>query len=718
MSVTYSIFENEDMKGATIIVDGEPFTITSTHVSWDAIIDGLIRSTLTADEISGLINPITGISNAFRRISERVSITPNGAITFDGDPQDSALTDHILRIVTAKDGGNRVEEYTALANLLENLSNNPSEDSKDHFYHFVRTHKMTITPDGYLIAYKGVNSDGTSIHAGYGIVDGTEYEHSNLPNAVGSIVEIPRSMVDGNRDASCSVGLHVGSYEYASSFAERLLTVKVNPRDVVAVPSDHSNAKVRVTRYEVIEDNTNDTGYLTTLFQTAEAVPEYIREVAIEPYEETIEDSSIHEQRVEQLQEAISIRTWKLNELLNTEYDVTGKRDYEISKKVDIVSAELDDLQDELHELQFKDRVEEEFMVMIKEVLDEAKAHEELEELLSEPEPLEELTIEEQVEFIESLILKDTLRVKKLIKRVEKFNDPSARVKYFLKIAKANARIVENQEHLNRLVIRDFQQVAEVAVATASGTDTPTGELSVTDKYDVVVNAFGGVYTGVYGILRDTEGDYVVFTPLDTEATLEDAVETPEFRNHLIDNGPYSYADTLWVVGEDTPKVKKATKASDKAALNALVQAPKSEAEPEDLTQALREEMMEARRALTEDVSDEERARRKDVYRRSYDALAEYLTSETERISTAPTTKDILDIDQALFGALPATKPLTGVVAPPVPENGLDPVRIQKTIDEINRLAPTVNLTRYRNKNISSGRRPYFDAALKALGLS
>jgi hypothetical protein len=111
---------------------------------------------------------------------------------------------------------------------------------------------MTVTEDGDLLAYKGVNVDGTSVHAGYGIVNGEEFEHANLPNEVGSVIEIPRSMVDTNRGAACSVGLHVGDYSYASSFARRLLTVVVNPRDVVSVPSDSEDRKVRVARYTVI----------------------------------------------------------------------------------------------------------------------------------------------------------------------------------------------------------------------------------------------------------------------------------------------------------------------------------------------------------------------------------------------------------------------------------------------------------------------------------
>ena len=103
--------------------------------------------------------------------------------------------------------------------------------------------------------------DGTSTRAGYGIVDGVEYEHDHLKNYVGAVVEIPRSKVDDNRGVGCSVGLHVGDFSYASTFSQRLWTVLVNPRDVVSVPSDANERKIRVCRYTVVEENADRVKY-------------------------------------------------------------------------------------------------------------------------------------------------------------------------------------------------------------------------------------------------------------------------------------------------------------------------------------------------------------------------------------------------------------------------------------------------------------------------
>jgi hypothetical protein len=71
------------------------------------------------------------------------------------------------------------------------------------------------------------------------------------------VIETERRQVDDNTHAECSYGLHVGSHQYASGFRGangRLLIVKVNPRDVVSVPSDGAAQKIRTCRYEVVAE--------------------------------------------------------------------------------------------------------------------------------------------------------------------------------------------------------------------------------------------------------------------------------------------------------------------------------------------------------------------------------------------------------------------------------------------------------------------------------
>lgn len=280
MTAKFSITSDDEFSGATLFVDGEVFTISDTHPAYAEIVGMLLDHVDDDAKLLGLINPAIEASRKLVRLSERVSIRGN-VIFFDGDAIESSVGEHIADIFKA--GGNETQ-WGSLVKFLEKVATNPSKKSQRHLYEFVNTHGLTVTEYGDIVAYKGVDQNGYSIHAGYGIVNGEEFgavdedgnlvESSKLLNEVNSIVEIPRSMVDSDRGVACSTGLHVGTYEYAQSFGARLLTVLVNPRDVVSVPEDYNNAKVRVSRYTVLEINggkyTTPTVYVSTDTEEAE----------------------------------------------------------------------------------------------------------------------------------------------------------------------------------------------------------------------------------------------------------------------------------------------------------------------------------------------------------------------------------------------------------------------------------------------------------------
>jgi hypothetical protein len=66
---------------------------------------------------------------------------------------------------------------------------------------------------------------------------------------------VPRNCVDEDPDRTCSHGLHVCSFDYLPHFSHangHVVVCKVNPADVVAIPRDYNNTKMRVCRYEVV----------------------------------------------------------------------------------------------------------------------------------------------------------------------------------------------------------------------------------------------------------------------------------------------------------------------------------------------------------------------------------------------------------------------------------------------------------------------------------
>jgi acyl carrier protein len=65
--------------------------------------------------------------------------------------------------------------------------------------------------------------------------------------------------VDDVADNHCSYGLHFCSQSYLQKFGgDRIVILKINPRDVVSIPTDYNHAKGRCCRYEVIGELAGD----------------------------------------------------------------------------------------------------------------------------------------------------------------------------------------------------------------------------------------------------------------------------------------------------------------------------------------------------------------------------------------------------------------------------------------------------------------------------
>ena len=241
--------EGEEATLAVIHSDGSQSVIPESHRNYARLEEHLQHEVHDADLVWRLLHPAKAAGDALAKITDRVVYRDNN-LFFDGEPIHDALGRHILARI--EEGS---EDWAPFVRFLLNLDENPSMTSRQHLYHFIDAHGLAVSEDGYLMAYKGVRSNGLSIHSGPHVsVDGVPLKGSQqVPNEVGSVISIPRSKVDDDRAVGCSKGLHVGSYAYAKGFGERLLLVKVNPRDVVSVPSDCENAKVRVAEYTVVE---------------------------------------------------------------------------------------------------------------------------------------------------------------------------------------------------------------------------------------------------------------------------------------------------------------------------------------------------------------------------------------------------------------------------------------------------------------------------------
>lgn len=235
-------------RSMTIFPGDGTVVIPGSHPNFDEIVEA-VDAGAEIEEIEALADVATAVATKLESLSERVKVdVPNGLVYFDGDKVHDALARHILR---ALDEG---ASFQALINFWEKLAQNPQPHSRDQLYEWLDRREFTIAPDGDFFAYKGCaeeNGTAVSISRGAAIVDGKPVNGA-VPNPIGAVVEFPRSEVAHDPSRGCAKGLHVGDYDYASSWAHGvLLLVKVNPRDVVSVPTDSNAAKVRVCRYEV-----------------------------------------------------------------------------------------------------------------------------------------------------------------------------------------------------------------------------------------------------------------------------------------------------------------------------------------------------------------------------------------------------------------------------------------------------------------------------------
>lgn len=248
----------EDSKGKSLAIffeNGDSETIPETHVSFKPIIEKLLAGTAKDEEIRELTQVLQTVTRKMSAISERVSVDGN-AVYFDGDPLRGEISDIIKKMF--EEG--RALDFKPLVNFLEKAATNPSLKSVDDLYRWIQKGDLVIDPDGDIIAYKGVSvrSDGVSVsvHSGTAFVNGEEIK-GQIPNVPGTVISMPRSNVNADEMVACSTGLHAGTYSYANSFAARLILVKINPRDVVSVPKDASDQKLRVSRYTVLSQIDN-----------------------------------------------------------------------------------------------------------------------------------------------------------------------------------------------------------------------------------------------------------------------------------------------------------------------------------------------------------------------------------------------------------------------------------------------------------------------------
>ncbi len=249
--------------GNTLVIyyPGEIFTLTKENNLYEKSLAFLKERNYK--NLRSLLSPIV----KFIEYTGGKLIDKDGDLYLEGD---SIKIPEIL--------GKKIREFSSeglpfepLINFWSKVKNNPEINSINQLYTFLELNHLPITPEGNLIAFKGVLKPNTKDSMNYPnnyLLLYDKFGESNvfwslhhdendkkIPNIIGEYVSMDRNKVVSDPKSHCSYGLHVGAFSYASTFISGsfgvVLEVEIDPSDVVSVPDDCSCQKMRVCKYKV-----------------------------------------------------------------------------------------------------------------------------------------------------------------------------------------------------------------------------------------------------------------------------------------------------------------------------------------------------------------------------------------------------------------------------------------------------------------------------------
>ncbi len=229
MSLAYNYCNGTTL---SVFAKGRAFNFERDSVNFKQVLDAVRAG--DEDEVARLADAGKAVmSHSGGRVEVR-----DGVVYYGGEEMHNVITERILDLVSMN------LPFDGMASFLENLMENPSKSSVDQLYKFLENKFLPITEDGCFLAYKRVDDNWMDFHS------------RKFSNKVGNVLEVPRNSVDDNPNNHCSYGFHAGAIEYVENFNSggHVIVVKINPKDVVSVPTDCNCQKLRTCRYEVVDE--------------------------------------------------------------------------------------------------------------------------------------------------------------------------------------------------------------------------------------------------------------------------------------------------------------------------------------------------------------------------------------------------------------------------------------------------------------------------------
>ena len=217
-------------KSLTCVINGKSLTMEQDNPAFKVAVKTILKEEW--DNLADLFDTGKAVEN-FAEGNVKVE---DGEVYY----KDEIVHGHVVgRILDLMSGD---KPYKSVIRFLDKLMNNPSRRAVNELYAFLEHKSMPLTPEGNFLAYKGVREDFTDWYSGKFI------------NKVGDVNEMPRRGVCDDYNIGCSSGFHAGSLEYAKGYGNggNLMVVEIDPSDVVSVPHDCDQQKLRTCKYKVV----------------------------------------------------------------------------------------------------------------------------------------------------------------------------------------------------------------------------------------------------------------------------------------------------------------------------------------------------------------------------------------------------------------------------------------------------------------------------------
>lgn len=240
-----------------VVRDGLPVQIDKSHQNFakiKEIIANVKNQQIYSKDLETLFDLID-LKSSLAKFSQGRVVVDDTGVKVDGKPLHGSLANVMMNTLKTGD----MTRLTAFAKFHDKMMEAISFKVTKRLFEFVSKTGLKIDDDGDIIALKVVRGNYLDKHSG------------TFDNTPGKTCEVARNQVDDDDNKTCSYGLHVCAPGYIKEFSSRsggdkLVEVKVDPRDFVAIPPDYNFDKARCCKYIVLKDVSK--AYKTELYNT------------------------------------------------------------------------------------------------------------------------------------------------------------------------------------------------------------------------------------------------------------------------------------------------------------------------------------------------------------------------------------------------------------------------------------------------------------------